>query len=184
MIAAWYFFTTVRLLFVVLWYFSLRDSMCSSIWANCLLTAIQYWLAQCLQIAHAPATTTTSGSDVKSNSPQSSSSTPLINHPSLRYHPYMKPSGLLPSVPNPLGVPSFPTVPSFPSAAALQAMYTQRLLATMPHPWQHFSQLASLHNCAGILWKMCYYDVRCYFLDLIYYPVRMLYHVHITATAA
>lgn len=96
-------------------------------------------LATHMKIAHAPSTSvssSTSSSETKSTSPRSSVA-PLVNHTSLRYHPYLKPGGLMPSVtmPNPLGVaPSFPAMPGFPSAAALQAMYTQRLMATIPHP--------------------------------------------------
>ncbi|OZC10297.1 hypothetical protein X798_02604 [Onchocerca flexuosa] len=93
-----------------------------------------------MKAAHAPSTTnSSSSSDLKtSSSPRSTTTASLINHAaaaaSLRYHPYMKPSGLMPTVPNPLGIPPFPTMTTFPSAAALQAMYTQRLMATMPHP--------------------------------------------------
>ncbi|KAL3982550.1 hypothetical protein ACH3XW_47610 [Acanthocheilonema viteae] len=97
-------------------------------------------LAAHMKAAHAPSTTSSNSSnDLKtSSSPRSTTTASLINHAaaaaSLRYHPYMKPSGLMPAVPNPLGIPPFPTMTSFPSAAALQAMYTQRLMATMPHP--------------------------------------------------
>ncbi|VDN17532.1 unnamed protein product [Gongylonema pulchrum] len=98
-------------------------------------------LATHMKVVHAPSTAANSsnGSDLKSSSsPRSTTAAPLINHAaaaaSLRYHPYMKPNGLMPTMPNPLGVSPFPTMAGFPSAAALQAMYTQRLMATMPHP--------------------------------------------------
>ncbi|VDM38367.1 unnamed protein product [Toxocara canis] len=95
-------------------------------------------LATHMKMAHAPTTsaaTSNTSSDLKATSPRSSA-TSLLNHSSLRYHPYMKPSGLMPNVsmPNPLSVPPFPAMPAFPSAAALQAMYAQRLMATIPHP--------------------------------------------------
>ncbi|VDN07819.1 unnamed protein product [Thelazia callipaeda] len=96
-------------------------------------------LAAHMKLAHVPSTTSNNNIDLKaSSSPRTSTTTTsLINHAaaaSLRYHPYMKPSGLIPAVPSPLGMPSFQTMTGFPSAAALQAMYTQRLMATMPHP--------------------------------------------------
>ncbi|MFH4983370.1 hypothetical protein AB6A40_010079 [Gnathostoma spinigerum] len=97
-------------------------------------------LAAHMKVAHAPSvstpSTTPTSQEAKCSSPRSAS-TPLFSHTSMRYHPYMKPTGtILPSatMPNPLSIPPFPAMPGFPSAATLQAMYTQRLMATMPHP--------------------------------------------------
>ncbi|MCP9265714.1 Zinc finger protein Elbow [Dirofilaria immitis] len=87
-------------------------------------------LASHMKAAHAPSTTNSSNSnDLKaSSSPRSTTAASLINHAAAAA------SFVIIPVPNPLGIPPFPTMTNFPSAAALQAMYTQRLMATMPHP--------------------------------------------------
>uniref|UniRef100_A0A0N5B0P4 C2H2-type domain-containing protein n=1 Tax=Syphacia muris TaxID=451379 RepID=A0A0N5B0P4_9BILA len=88
------------------------------------------------------------GTELKSISPKISTTAvapaPLPSRPSLRYHPYMKPGAMLPSLTplsNPLAaaVPSPFALPTFPTTVALQAMYAQqqqqqRIITSMPHP--------------------------------------------------
>jgi hypothetical protein len=50
---------------------------------------------------------------------------PPISH----HHPTSLPASVISSF-----APGFATAAGFPTAAALQAMYSQRLLGTMPHP--------------------------------------------------
>lgn len=98
-----------------------------------------HWYIEWFQCTHATSSTPSNITvDTKSASPRSST-TSVMNHNSLRFHPYMKPNNLLPNaISSPLGLPSFPTLPSFPSPAAFQAMYRQGMMATMPHHWINY----------------------------------------------